>query len=111
MRLEFTPSRMKEEVVLERRGDSLVINGEAFDFAPLPEGAELSAEAIESDWFTGVVRREGGVLHLSVRLPHGAHAPGETLFPAPVIMSQDGPVPTPPYDSNDNNEEAQNGQD
>lgn len=111
MRLDFTPSRMNETVRLERRGDSLVINGEAFDFTPLPEGAELSAEAIESDWFTGVVRREKGVLHLSVRLPHGASAPKETLFPEPVIMSDDGPIPTPPYGAQDSTEEAHNEQD
>jgi hypothetical protein len=36
-------------------------------------------------------------LHLALVLPHGAEAPDETLFPAP-ITAQDGAVPLPPFE-------------
>lgn len=111
MQIEFTPVRTDTRLALERHGDCLIVNGERFDFAPLPEGAELPAEAIESDWFTGVVRRVNGVLHLAVRLPHGADAPDETLFPQPVMALKDGPVGTPPYSKTDTAKEAQHEQD
>ncbi|MEC6486209.1 hypothetical protein VXS82_22890, partial [Pseudomonas aeruginosa] len=49
-----------EHLMLSRTGDVLTVNGQSFDFTPLPEGGELPAEAIGSEWFAGpVVRREG----------------------------------------------------
>ena len=98
MKITFSPVRRDAELRCHRAGDVLTLNGEAFDFGPLPEGAHLPAEAIESDWFAGPVERIGGELHLVLYLPHGAHAPEATRFPAPVSMTADGLVPLPPYD-------------
>lgn len=97
MHITFSPMRHDDRLDLTRKGDALIVNGEVFDFAPLPEGASLPAAAIASRWFAGPVHRIGGTLHLALLLPHGMPAPGETLFPAPVSAAQDGPIALPPY--------------
>lgn len=97
MHLTFSPMRRDDTLALSRTGDVLTINGEAFDFSALPEGASLPRDAVACDWLAGDVERIGGVLHLSLILPHGANAPRETRFPVP-IMAGDGPVALPPYE-------------
>lgn len=103
MNLTFSPVRFDATLELARRGDTITINGEAFDFSPLPDGATLPPEAITSDWFAGPVERVGGVLHITLRLPHGANAPQETLFPTPLTLTGNGPVSLPPYDMETSN--------
>lgn len=95
MEITFQPVRHDGELVLERAGDCLTVNGEPFDFAPLPEGDTLPADAVACPWFAGPVRREGGRLFLSLILPHGPGAPAARRFPAPVSVAGDGPVPLP----------------
>ncbi|MFO6130214.1 hypothetical protein, partial [Pseudomonas aeruginosa] len=58
-----------EHLMLSRDGDVLTVNGQSFDFTPLPEGSELPAEAIGSEWFAGPVVRREGRLEFSLRLP------------------------------------------
>jgi len=99
MKLTFYPMRRATPMTLSRSGDTLTINGEAFDFSPLPDGATLPEEAIASEWFSGPVERIDGVLHVKLRLPHGDNAPQQTLFPAPITLTGDGPVPLPPYNA------------
>jgi len=98
MQITLSPMRRTARLSLSRSGDTLTINGEDFDFSPLPEGATLPAEAIASDWFAGPVERTGGTLRLTLALPHGADAPQETLFPAPLALTGDGPVRLPAYE-------------
>jgi hypothetical protein len=98
MHLTFSPMRRDDLLTLTRSGDVLTINGAAFDFSPLPEGATLPPEAIDSDWFAGPVEQIGGILHLTLILPHGASAPQETRFPTPLTVTGDGPVTLPLYE-------------
>lgn len=98
MKLTFTPMRHAAYDSLEKDGDALVINGERFDFAALPEGAHLPQDAVSAPWFTGPVSRQDGALCLSLLLPHGPDAPQATLFPDPLMLTADGPVVLPPYD-------------
>ncbi|MGX0977007.1 hypothetical protein ACSSVY_002731 [Roseovarius sp. MBR-51] len=98
MQIRFSPMRRDLRLTLDRSGDTLTINGEAFDFSPLPEGATLPREAMASEWFAGPVERQDGVLHLSLILPHGPNPPLGTLMAEPVILTDDGPVTLPPYD-------------
>lgn len=98
MQITFSPMRRDSRLTLARSGDSLTINGEAFDFSPLPEGATLPREAMDCEWFAGPVERVAGVLHLSLILPHGPNPPRETLTAEPVLLTRDGPVALPPYD-------------
>ena len=96
MHITFSPMRHDARLALARKGDALVINGEVFDFAPLPEGGSLPTSAIASPWFAGPVMRLDGVLHLALILPHGVSAPRAALFPAPLSVPRDGPIALPP---------------
>ena len=99
MKIIFSPIRFDTPLDLERNGDVLTINGEVFDFSAIPPGATLPRDAIASDWFAGDVERDdAGSLTIRLLLPHGANAPEETCFPAPLEVTVDGPVALPPYE-------------
>ena len=66
MQITLSPARRDTPLTLSRTGDALTINGEVFDFTPLPDGATLPREAIASDWFAGPVERVDGTLHLTL---------------------------------------------
>lgn len=99
MRIQFSPVRLNAPITLEKRDDTLIINGQRFDFSPIPDGATLPQAAINSDHFAGPVERIDGMLHLTLRLPHGANAPEETRFPQPITVTTDGPIDLPSYDT------------
>ena len=98
MKLTFTPMRRDDHIELSKQGDTLTINGEAFDLSGIPEGATLPREAVQCDLLASDIERINGVLQLTLILPHGAQAPQETLFPVPIHQTQDGPVDLPPYE-------------
>jgi hypothetical protein len=95
MQIAFRPQRRDDRLTLTVSGDVLTVNGEAFDFSGIPEGATLPRDAVACDWLAGPVERQGGEIWLTLILPHGARAPSETLAPSPVTMT-DGSVPLPP---------------
>lgn len=95
MRITLSPVRLDETLTASRAGDVLTLNGEAFDFGPLPEGATLPAEAISSEWIVGPVSRIDGEMHLTLRLPHGPNPSQAVAFPAPLTVLGDGPIPLP----------------
>lgn len=97
MKITFLPMRRDDRLTLDREGDILTLNGARFDFGHVQEGAELDAEAIASDWFAGPVRRVEGQLQVTLLLPHGHRAPRATLFPEPLQITEDGPVPVPAH--------------
>lgn len=97
MQITYLPVRMDHRPTFERQGDALLINGEVFDFAGVPDGATLPADAVASDFVAGPVERIDGVLHLSLILAHGAVAPMETRAPVAVSVPSNGPIPQPPY--------------
>lgn len=99
-------------------GDSIIINGETFDFSPLQEGDRLinsdvyryyvdeygveQAELIEpkavaSDFIVNDVVRSNGYICLELKFPAPWNAPYSTRFPNPRILTiaTDGPVPIP----------------
>ena len=95
MIVTFSPIRMDAGLSLVRRGDRLVVNGESFDFADLPDGGTLPREAIASDWFAGDVTRRDGRLHIPVLLPIRANAASAARFPQPVTKDTDGAIRLP----------------
>lgn len=95
MHITLSPVRLDESLTASRAGDVLTLNGEIFDFSPLPEGGTLPAEAIASDWITGPVSRIDGELHLTLRLPHGPNPSHAVAFPEPIHVTEDGPIPLP----------------
>lgn len=108
MKIKLSPVRADAQLTATISGDTLTVNNQVLDFAPLPEGASLPSEAVDTEWLQGTVTRIDGEIHLTLLLPHGANAPYETRFPAAFetpINVLEGEVPLPPYDS-----EVQGGQ-
>ena len=96
MQINLSPVGTYEDLILTREGDTLWVNGEEFDFTPLPEGATLPQKAIYSPWFVGDVTRTAGELTVHIQFPHhGMHAPHAARFPEPIIMVEDGNVDLP----------------
>lgn len=95
MNISLSPVRLDETLTATRAGDVLTLNGEAFDFSQLPEGATLPAEAIDSVWVVGPVSRIDGDLHLTLRLPHGPNPSQAVAFPEPIRVTEDGPIDLP----------------
>lgn len=99
MQISFAPQRADQPLTLARKGGALIINGTSYDFSPLPEGAVLPRAAVDCAWLASDVTRIGGILQLTLLLPHGANAPHETLFPAAVDLAVDGAAALPPFDA------------
>lgn len=101
--LDFTPMRRDDALTIHAAGDVLTLNGTPYGFSDMPEGGLLPRAAVGCDWLASDVTRIGGVLHLTLILPHGPipwPAPPEAqavLFPAPIHVMADGPVALPEY--------------
>lgn len=103
MIITLSPIRSDAALTLIRQGDTLILNGVAYDFGPLPEGATLPREAIACDWLASDVTRINGTIRLTLILPHGPiplAAPPEArvvTHPEPIFVTTDGPIPLPSY--------------
>jgi hypothetical protein len=95
MQIKLSPVRIDAQLTVLVAGHAITINGVAFDFSQLPEGATLPAEAIGSDHFVGPVERIDGELHLTLRLPHGPNPSPAVAFPQPITVTEDGPINLP----------------
>jgi hypothetical protein len=91
--------RHDQPLALSRTGDTLMLNGESFDLSAIPEGATLPRAAVACDWLASDIERVNGQLHLTLILPHGPNAPAQTMFPAALHLTGDGPVELPPHDA------------
>jgi hypothetical protein len=98
MKLTLSPVRMDTPLTAEACGDVLILNGVAFDFSPLPDGAVLPRDAVDCEWLASDVTRRAGKLEMTLILPHGANAPLETLFPALLEVEADGMLKLPLYE-------------
>lgn len=95
MLIRFSPQRSDNELTLAKTGDVLTINGEDFDFSPIPEGATLPAAAISSPFVVGDVTRDGNEISLTLILPHGPNPPFAVAFPDQLTVTEDGPITLP----------------
>ena len=95
MYITLIPQRRDDSMAASKQGDTLTINGEAFDFSVIPYGATLPASAVYCEFIAGDVERINGVLHITLLLPHGADASESARFPAPIINPPDGPLEFP----------------
>ncbi len=84
-----------KNLTVTKHGDALRVNGVLYDFSQLAEGETLPASAIDSEFVIGLVERIGGVLHLTLMLPHGPDASAAARFPAPIINPPDGALELP----------------
>lgn len=95
MLISFSPIR-DDEWSLEASvtGDVITINGEAFDFSSLPDGATIPEGTVPTDFIVGPVERADGELRLTLLLPHGPDPKHSVAFPVPVTVTS-GRVPLP----------------
>jgi hypothetical protein len=98
MIIKLSPVRDDAPLAVSRLGDMLTVNNIALDFAQLPDGATLPAEAISSDNVLDPVERIGGKLFVTLRLPHSADAPESVRFPSDIVDPPAGQVLLPGQD-------------
>jgi len=95
MHITLNPQRRDATLTVTKAGDVLTINGTVIDFSVIPDGATLPANASPHPFVVGPVERVGGVLHITLLLPHGPNASVAQRFPAPLIDPPDGPLELP----------------
>lgn len=95
MRITLSPQRRDDTLSVIKAGDVLTINGDAVDLSVIPDGAELTADAIDSAFILDKVERIDGILHVKLFLPHGPDADESVRFPADIVDPPDGPLALP----------------
>jgi hypothetical protein len=95
MNITFSPVRSDELLSLQKSGDTLIINGESFDFSPMSSGDTLPLSAIESDWFAADVEMIDGELVVALLLPNPVNYSPEQAFPVPLQNVADGLIALP----------------
>lgn len=95
MKINLSPQFRSDSLEVLKSGDKLTINGELFDFTPLPEGAILTAEAVDCEFIIGDVRRHGGELQLTLLLPIAWDAGHDACYPEPIVNPEDGAIKLP----------------
>lgn len=95
MHITLTPQRRDDTLTVIKSGDTLTINGTAYDFSVIPDGATLPKDAANCEWLASDVERIDGVLHLTLILPNSATASEAARFPAPIINPADGELELP----------------
>ncbi len=95
MQISFSPQRSDAALKVIKTGETLIINNKPFDFSVIPEGGILPAAGVDSDMVVGEVRREGGVLKLTLVLPHGPDPAPGVRFPEPLSDAEDGQIVLP----------------
>jgi hypothetical protein len=83
-------------LALSVAGDTITINGEDLDLSPMEDGDTLDAEAVDTPYIQEAIRKEAGVLHVTVLFPLRYGAPDEAKSPVPITVTEDGPVTLPP---------------
>ena len=95
MQIKLSPQRRDDALTVSKQGDALTINGAAYDFSAVTEGATLPASATGCEFITGNIERIAGVLYLTLLLPHGTDPSQAVCFPSPFINPADGPLELP----------------
>lgn len=95
MHITLTPQRRDDTLSVTKQGDTLTINGTAYDFSAIPEGASLPATATDCPYLMGNIERIAGVLRLSLLLPTGQDATPAANFPAPIVNPPNGKLELP----------------
>ena len=95
MKITLIPQRRDDAIAISKQGDTLTINGTAYDFSVIPDGATLPASAVDCEYITGNIERINGVLQISLVLPHGPNPSQAVAFPEPLINPADGVLELP----------------
>lgn len=85
MIINLSPVFSNNTLSVSVSGDSIEVNGQAFDFSQLPRGFRLPASAVGSEWFVGDVERSmRGVVTVTLVFPHPENASENMRFPEPI---------------------------
>lgn len=97
IKINLSPILMDGRLEVSVKGFELTVCGEVFDFTPLKKGYEISAADIGSELFAGPAVMSGdGDLEVTLLLPYSdPDASMSVRYPAPVLVSTDGPVTLP----------------
>jgi hypothetical protein len=95
MQIKLSPQRRDIVLTVSKAGDTLTINGQAFDFSVIPDGATLPGTAIDCEFVVGDVERIDGDLHITLILPHGPNPSPSIAFPALFVDPPDGDLELP----------------
>ncbi|MBN8291015.1 hypothetical protein JI664_03465 [Rhodobacter sp. NTK016B] len=82
------------ETVISVAGDVLIIDGVAYDLAPVPEGGRATPAPGDHP-FVGPITREGGVIHATIRVVLDDTAAPDQLASPWAVTVADGPVTIP----------------
>lgn len=90
MKLQFTPQRSDSAIAISVSGETVIINGIAYDLSPLSEGQSIS-------FGVGSAKRDNGIT-VSLPLPYPQNP---SIDPMQVyeVEAADGPVAVPGHDS------------
>jgi len=95
MHITLSPQRRDDNLTVIKQGDTLTINGTAYDFSVIPEGGTLPKDATDCAWLASDVTRIDGVLHLKIILPNAVSASEAARFPQPIVNPADGELELP----------------
>ena len=95
MIINLSPQVRDDSLTVSKQGETLVINGENYDFSQLTEGATLPRDAINCDYIVSDVARVNGDIELTILLPISANASEAARFPAPLNVVSAGEVVLP----------------
>ena len=99
MKITLSPMRGlpgQPETEITVSGDTITVDGTPYDLSAVPEGGEATPQG-EDHPFAGKITRQGGVLHVTVRVVLGDDAlPDQPADPAHwVIPDAEGAVTIP----------------
>lgn len=99
--MQIIPSPIRHDTRLsaEIEGHMLILNGHRVDLSQIGEES-VDGEILGSEWILAA-RRDDGEIVVRLLVPHGAQAPDQTLFPAPIKPRGNGPVSLPRYSIED----------
>lgn len=95
MNITLTPQVRSDSLTLSKSGDTLTINGDAFDFSFIEEGDVLPQEAVECPLLASDVTRTDGALVLTLLLPIKNTSSDAAKFPEPILNAPDGDIEVP----------------
>lgn len=92
MIIKLLPQRRDDTLQVVKEGNTLIVNGEPFDFSQMGDGDTLPRAAIQSEWFSGNVDKADGELTLTLLFPNPWNYSPEQAFPVDLVNIPDGPV-------------------
>lgn len=98
MRINFTPQRRDDFLIVSKSGETLTINGDALDFAKLlPVDGSIPDYETDDDPapphpFVKQAKRVSGELTVTLILPHGPNPSEDEGWPKPIEDAPDGVI-------------------